>query len=78
MTTSRDENPVSQGTKMRRSVGDRAPATAFKAFIDTHSEEQAWLADWNGADLAADPAPGPDAPLGPRRDGSARIPDRCR
>lgn len=31
----------------------RDAAAAFRAFVDTHPEERAWLADWDDADLAA-------------------------
>ena len=31
----------------------REAAARFRAFIDAHPEEQAWLADWGGVDLAA-------------------------
>ena len=31
----------------------REAAAAFRAFIDAHPEERAWLAEWEGADLAA-------------------------
>ena len=34
----------------------REAAAGFRAFIDAHPEEQAWLADWGGVDLAAPPA----------------------
>ncbi len=34
----------------------REAAARFRAFIDAHPEEQAWLADWGGVDLAAPPA----------------------
>ena len=33
----------------------RAAAARFKAFIEAHPEEQAWLSEWDGADLAASP-----------------------
>ena len=36
----------------------RAAAATFKAFIDAHPEEQAWLSEWAGIDLAAPPARG--------------------
>ena len=39
----------------------RDAAAEFKAFIDGHPDEQAWLAEWDGADLAAVPARGPEA-----------------
>ena len=39
----------------------REAAAKFRAFLDAHPEEQAWLADWDGADLAAPPARGPEA-----------------
>ena len=39
----------------------RDAATRFRAFLDAHPEEQAWLADWDAADLAAPPARGPEA-----------------
>ena len=39
----------------------RDAAARFRAFLDAHPEEQAWLADWDGADLAAPPARGPEA-----------------
>ena len=39
----------------------RDAAARFRAFIEAHPEEQAWLADWDGADLAAPPARGPAA-----------------
>ena len=39
----------------------REAAARFRAFLDAHPEEQAWLADWDGADLAAPPARGPEA-----------------
>ena len=39
----------------------REAATAFRAFIDAHPDEQAWLAEWDGVDLAAPPARGPEA-----------------
>ena len=35
----------------RRRVRDAA--AAFRAFVDAHPEERAWLADWDGTDLAA-------------------------
>ena len=31
----------------------REASAEFKAFIDAHPDEQAWLAEWDGADLAA-------------------------
>ena len=34
----------------------REAATRFRAFIDAHPEEQAWLADWGGIDLVSPPA----------------------
>ena len=34
----------------------REAAARYRAFIDAHPEEQAWLADWGGVDLAAPPA----------------------
>ena len=39
----------------------RDAAARFRAFIDAHPEEQAWLADWDRVDLAAPPARGPAA-----------------
>ena len=39
----------------------RDAAIKFKAFIDTHPDEQAWLAEWDGADLATAPGRGPEA-----------------
>ena len=39
----------------------RDAAASFRAFIEAHPEEQAWLADWDGAGLAAPPAQGPEA-----------------
>ena len=33
----------------------RAAAARFKAFIEAHPEERAWLSEWDGADLAAPP-----------------------
>lgn len=39
----------------------RDAATAFRAFIDAHPDEQAWLAEWDGVDLATPPARGPEA-----------------
>ena len=36
----------------------RNAGAEFKAFIDAHPDEQAWLAEWDGADLAAAPAQG--------------------
>ena len=39
----------------------RNAAAKFRAFLDAHPEEQAWLADWDGADLAAPPARGREA-----------------
>ena len=39
----------------------RAAAARFKAFIDTHPEEQAWLSEWDGVDLAAPPKRGPES-----------------
>ncbi len=38
----------------------RAAATAFRAFMEAHPEEQAWLAEWNTVDLASVPASTPD------------------
>lgn len=38
----------------------RDAATTFKAFIDAHPEEQAWLSEWDRVDLAAPPARGPE------------------
>ena len=35
----------------RRRVRDAA--AAFRVFIDAHPEERAWLAEWDGADLAS-------------------------
>ena len=29
----------------------RDAAAAFRAFIDAHPEERAWLSEWGGADL---------------------------
>ena len=43
----------------RRRVRDAA--AAFRAFIDAHPEERAWLAEWDGADLAEPPARGTEA-----------------
>ena len=42
---------VLQKDLKRRRVRDAA--AAFRAFVDAHPEERAWLADWDGADLAA-------------------------
>ena len=39
----------------------RHAAAKFRAFLDAHPEEQAWLADWDGVDLASPPARGPEA-----------------
>lgn len=39
----------------------RDASAEFKAFIDAHPDEQAWLAEWDGADLATAPARGPEA-----------------
>ena len=39
----------------------RDAATRFRAFIDAHPDEQAWLAEWDGVDLATPPARGPEA-----------------
>ena len=39
----------------------RDAAAAFRAFIDAHPEERAWLSEWDGADLAAPPARGTEA-----------------
>lgn len=39
----------------------RDAAAAFRAFIDAHPEEQAWLVEWDGVDLATPPARGPEA-----------------
>ena len=39
----------------------RDAAARFKAFIDAHPEEQAWLSEWDGADLAAPPKRGPES-----------------
>ena len=39
----------------------RDSVARFRAFLDAHPDEQAWLADWDGADLAAPPARGPEA-----------------
>ena len=36
-------------------------AARFRAFLEAHPEEQAWLSDWDGADLATPPARGPAA-----------------
>lgn len=33
----------------------RDAASRFRAFIDAHLEEQAWLAEWDSGDLAAPP-----------------------
>ena len=43
----------------RRKV--RAAATAFRAFMEAHQEERAWLAEWEGVDLASVPASEPEA-----------------
>ena len=40
----------------------RVAATAFKAFVEAHPEEQAWLAEWDGVDLASAPAGGSETP----------------
>ena len=34
----------------------REAAARFRAFIDAHPQERAWLADWCGVNLAAPPA----------------------
>ena len=39
----------------------RDVAAEFKAFIDAHPDEQAWLTEWDGADLAAAPGRGAEA-----------------
>ncbi|MCY4507047.1 MAG: hypothetical protein OXG35_08820, partial [Acidobacteria bacterium] len=39
----------------------REAAAKFRAFLDAHPEEQAWLAGWDGGHLAAPPARGPEA-----------------
>ena len=39
----------------------RAAATAFRAFMEAHPEERAWLAEWEGVDLASVPASMPEA-----------------
>lgn len=39
----------------------RDAAARFKAFIDTHPEERAWLSEWDAADLAAPPTPGSES-----------------
>ena len=39
----------------------RNAAAAFRAFIDAHPEERAWLSEWDGADLAEPPARGTEA-----------------
>ena len=39
----------------------RDAAAAFKAFVEAHPEERAWLDEWDTADLAAAPTPGPEA-----------------
>lgn len=39
----------------------RAAATAFRAFMEAHPEERAWLAEWEGVDLASVPASVPEA-----------------
>lgn len=39
----------------------RDAAARFKAFIDAHPEEQAWLSEWDGVDLAAPPTRGREA-----------------
>ena len=39
----------------------RDAAAAFRAFLDAHPGEQAWLAEWDGVDLAAPPARKPGA-----------------
>ena len=39
----------------------RDAAIKFNAFIDAHPDEQAWLAEWDGADLATAPGRGPEA-----------------
>ena len=36
----------------------RDAAATFKAFLDAHPEEQAWLSEWAAVDLAAPPARG--------------------
>lgn len=38
----------------------RDAATAFKAFVEAHPEERAWLAEWDSADLASVPATCPE------------------
>ncbi len=50
---------VLQKDLARRQVRDAA--TTLKAFIDAHPEEQAWLAEWDGVDLATPPARRPAA-----------------
>ena len=39
----------------------RDAAAAFRTFLDAHPDEQAWLAEWDGVDLAAPPARKPEA-----------------
>ena len=39
----------------------RVAAAAFKGFIETHPEEQAWLAEWDGVELASPPGGGSEA-----------------
>ena len=39
----------------------RDAGAEFKAFIDAHPDEQGWLSEWDGADLATAPARGPEA-----------------
>ena len=34
---------------------ERDASAAFRAFIDEHPEERAWLSEWDAADLAAPP-----------------------
>ena len=39
----------------------RDASVAFRAFLEAHPEERAWLSEWDGADLAAPPAQGTEA-----------------
>ena len=33
----------------------RGASVAFRAFIDAHPDERAWLSEWDGTDLSAPP-----------------------
>ena len=45
----------------RRPPAAADASAAFRAFIDAHPEERAWLSEWDAADLAAPPTRGMEA-----------------